>query len=168
MKKFKSMLFVVVIIAIILYLFINVFKSNYAVPFTDIVRKYDDIYSERLKEFENENVIRCYKLDENIGFIVYGQGYEDDILLFTELSEKNTEKIEVLYHNETVGYGDLVVEDWFLNRLYIPYENKLITVRNRKDNAYEVIAITGATLTSDAVVNAINECAQIMGEIKDE
>lgn len=168
MKNVKSIVFVISVIVIIVYLFINVLQPDYDKRFKNIVKEYDRMYSKRLTDMENENIIRCYKLDDTIGFLVVGEGYEDDILLYAELNSEKTEKITILYHNETIGYGDLVVEEWFLKRLYIPYSNGLTTVRNRKENANEVIAITGATLTSETVVKAINECAQIMEDIKNE
>jgi len=167
-KGKKIVLSIVVITAAIVSLVIVKLASGYGEQFADITREYDNIYTERIKNFENENVLRCYQINENVGFIVLGQGYEDAILLFAELSSDSVENVEILYHNETEDHGGFAVEDWFLSRLYMPYDTRLITVRNIKENANEVIAITGATITSDAVVNAINECADIMEEIKGE
>ena len=168
MRKAKKIAFIIGAITVVICVIISVTPSGHEKQFKDIIKEYDKLYSERLTDYENKNVIRCYKVDDNIGFLVCEQGYEDYILIFAELSRESVERIKVLYHDETVGYGDLVAEQWFLQRLYMPYEDRLVTVKNRKENANEVIAITGATLTSDTVVFAINECAQIMEDIINE
>jgi len=165
-KKIILATTLIVIIIVILIVFLS--PSGYEKRFKDILDEYDDNYTERLKNYEDESVLRCYDLGDSIGFIAISKGYEEEIVIFAEFSLEKLDDVRILYQNESQDHGDLVTEEWFLKRLNLPYDKELKIVRNKKENANEVIAITGATITSDAVVEAINECAKTMEEIKSE
>lgn len=67
--------------------------------------------------------------------------------------------ISIIEHYETEDYGGYVSDKWFLDRfrdkdVNIPLES--VVMINKKDN--QIVAITGATITSKAVVNSVNLC----------
>lgn len=154
--------------------------------FQNIIEDYDATYSKRIKSLESEvlvadpdevdrntsseilepSLIRVYKVEEDTyGFIVASMGYEEEILIFTLLDGEEIKKIDILYEKESEDYGEYVTKRWFLDRLLRPYEGPLVTVRNMKDKDNEVIAITGATITSEAVVEAVNQCIDVMASL---
>lgn len=121
----------------------------------------------------NNNVYRQYKInDDTFGFIADAPGYEDNILVYVELSHRYKgiviHEVKILYENETDGYGDYVVEPWFLDRFKQVLTTNLKVVKRKKTNDNQVIAITGATITSETVVNAVNDCRQIMEDSKND
>jgi len=77
-----------------------------------------------------------------IVFIGVTQGYADDIKFIVGLDRKGKiTGVEILYSNETPGYGDRIKEKDFLDRF--------------KEGIPE--AITGATISSQALINAVKE-----------
>ncbi len=142
-------------------------SNDFENRFEDIIKEYDSKKLARMKGSESESVLRAYDLGaDNLSFLVLTQGYEDVILLEVELDHKSVRDVQVLYHDETEDYGTYVEEDWYLNRLMIPYDGPLKSVKYRKNSADDVIAITGATITSDAVVAGVNKCIEKMEGFK--
>jgi electron transport complex protein RnfG len=138
-------------------------------PYESVFSEYDSLYPTRVEDYEDDDVHRVYKLGEGrYGFLVSEEGYEDEILFFVEISESRIKSVEVLAEQETADYGGHVTERWFLDRLLLSTENELKAVRYRKKNENEVIAITGATITSRAAVKAVNRCIEKWGEMYDE
>jgi Na+-translocating ferredoxin:NAD+ oxidoreductase RnfG subunit len=135
--------------------------------FEEILKEYDSQESVRMKGLESESVLRAYDLEaDHFNFLVATQGYEDILLLKVILDHERVNDVQVLYHDETEDYGTYVVEEWYLSRLMIPYVGPLKSVKYRKNSPEEVIAITGATITSDAVVAGINLCIEQMEGFK--
>ena len=161
-KRLTLIIFIILVIVITsCVVCINIDENENR--FHSTLSEYDKEYKHRIMEYEKENILRCYSLDDDeIGFVVYSQGYENVILLFAVLDNIDIKQVKILYHNESEDYGEYVDEDWFLSRLMIPYSGQLetVTVSREKDN--QIVAITGATITSEAVVDAINKCINII------
>lgn len=135
--------------------------------FEEILKEYDSQEPVRMKGLESESVLRVYDSEADyLTFLVVTQGYEDNILLKVILDNERVRDIVVLYHDETEDYGIYVEEDWYLSRLMIPYGGPLKSVKYRKNSPDDVIAITGATITSDAVVAGVNLCIEKMEGFK--
>jgi electron transport complex protein RnfG len=118
--------------------------------------------SSKGKEFE----VNLYKaVDENgqtLGycFNAVGPGFADKIELVIALDAK-LEKIEgfnVLASNETPGFGDQIKFDYYRNQFKgAPAQLlNLVKTGDPKKIDSEIVAITGATVSSTAVVDIIN------------
>jgi len=116
--------------------------------------------------------VEIYKVmskdDECVGwsFESAGSGFADKIKLVIAL-DKNFEKIagfDVLSSNETPGFGDQIKYDYFRDQFEgAPAgELRLVTVGERETKDSEIVAISGATISSEAVVEIIsNSVTQI-------
>ena len=114
---------------------------------------------------KNEN-IEIYKAmseaDECVGwsFEAVGSGFADKIKLVIAL-DKNFEKIagfDVLLSNETPGFGDQIKYDYYRDQFKgAPAgELKLVTIGERSKIDSEIVAISGATISSEAVVEIVS------------
>jgi len=93
-------------------------------------------------------------------FEAVGSGFADKIKLVIAL-DKNFEKIagfDVLLSNETPGFGDQIKYDSFRDQFKgAPAgELKLVTIGERSKIDYEIVAISGATISSEAVVEIVS------------
>lgn len=92
------------------------------------------------------------------GFVVKseGKGYSSNIEILAGLNLKlEITDIKILSHNETPGLGNRISETSFLGR----FKDKTI------DSLNQVQAITGATISSSAVINSIKNK---ISELKDQ
>jgi len=115
--------------------------------------------------------------DECVGwsFEAAGSGFADKIKLVIALDknfekiagfdvlalDKNFEKIagfDVLSSNETPGFGDQIKYDYFRDQFKgAPAgELKLVTIGERSKIDSEIVAISGATISSEAVVEIVS------------
>jgi electron transport complex protein RnfG len=100
--------------------------------------------------------------DECVGwsFEAVGSGFADKIRLVVAL-DKNFEKIagfDVLSSNETPGFGDQIKYDYYRDQFKgAPAgELKLVTIGERDKIDSEIVVISGATISSEAVVEILN------------
>lgn len=137
----------------------------YPAHFSEILRSLDDTYSQRASLYETKEIFRCYQLEEkSYYFVTVTKGYEEDMLIGVKMNEEAIEAVEILYENESEKYGEYVTESWFLDRFVMPFEGKFKLVKKSKKENNEVVAITGATITSQFVMDAVNRCIVIMEE----
>ena len=93
-------------------------------------------------------------------FEAEGAGFADKIKLVITF-DANFEKIMgygVLASNETPGFGDQIKDDFFRKQFIGAPAEKLTLAKSgdREKNDTEIIAITGATVSSEAVVRIVN------------
>jgi RnfABCDGE-type electron transport complex G subunit len=93
-------------------------------------------------------------------FKAIGPGFQDKIELVVAV-DKNFEKIagfNVLASNETPGFGDHIKDDYYQDQFKsAPVDVlKLVKTGDPKKIDSEIVAITGATVSSEAVVKIIN------------
>ena len=100
--------------------------------------------------------------DECVGwsFEAAGSGFADKIRLVVAL-DRNFEKIagfDVLSSNETPGFGDQIKYDYYRDQFKgAPAgELKLVTIGERDKIDSEIVVISGATISSEAVVEILN------------
>ena len=100
--------------------------------------------------------------DECVGwsFNAAGSGFADKIELVVAV-DKDFEKLagfDVLASNETPGFGDQIKYDYYKDQFKgAPAEElKLITSGDPKKIDAEIVAISGATVSSESVVEIIN------------
>jgi len=93
-------------------------------------------------------------------FNAAGSGFADKIELVVAV-DKDFEKLagfDVLSSNETPGFGDQIKYDYYRDQFAgAPAEElKLVTSGEPKNIDAEIVAISGATVSSEAVVEIIN------------
>ena len=130
-----------------------------------------EISSAKGKKIKSNVYKALTKADECLGwaFNTSGPGFADKIELVVAV-DKNFQKIagfDCLASNETPGFGDRIkLPKWRSQFAGVPAE-KLHLVKagdNRKIDS-EIVAITGATVSSEAVVEIINNS---LVQIKDQ
>lgn len=121
-----------------------------------------EIESVRGKKEKVEVYEAVSEADECVGwsFNATGSGFQDKIELVVAVN-KNFQKIagfDVLASNETPGFGDKIKYDYFRDQFAdAPAEElKLVSVGEPKKIDSEIVAISGATISSEAVVEIIN------------
>jgi electron transport complex protein RnfG len=104
-------------------------------------------------------------------FEAIGSGFADKIKLVIAL-DKDFEKIagfDVLSSNETPGFGDQIKYDYFRGQFKgAPAgELKLVTVGEPDEIDSQIVAISGATISSEAVVEIVsNSVTQIKEQMQ--
>jgi len=104
-------------------------------------------------------------------FEATGSGFADKIKLVIAL-DKNFESIagiNVLASNETPGFGDQIKYDYYRGQFKgAPAgELKLVTIGERGKIDSEIVAISGATISSEAVVEIVsNSVTQIKEQMR--
>jgi electron transport complex protein RnfG len=93
-------------------------------------------------------------------FICTGRGFADKIELIVAV-DKNFEKFigyDVLYAAETPGFGNKIASDYFKNQFRGANAGDLELVKTGDNAAIDnkIVAISGATVSSTAVVNTLN------------
>lgn len=131
------------------------------------------------EQFADANVFAGFNADhELVGVAMEGaaRGYQDvvRILYAYDPVQEGILGFTVLQSSETPGIGDKVETDAAFLANFNPLDarlneagdalaNPIITVKNgRKVNPWEIDGISGATITSTAVGNALNESAATM------
>lgn len=107
--------------------------------------------------------------DSCVGYIVKMEpvGYGGAMAVLIGLNaEKKVEGIQILSHSETPGFGANATKDSFLMQFQdrsVPLE---VVKTTPQEN--EVEAITGATITSKAIVDSVNAAAAFVNEHQEE
>ena len=140
------------------------------VHFQPQLQQWDDEGYDRVYGLEEATVYRVYEKTPGVLTIILSvEAYEEPMLVLVTLDETRVQAVEILYENETDDYGgDYVVKGWFLDRLLLKTAKPLETVVRKKSNDHEVIAITGATITSMSVVMAVNKSIEIREAYENE
>lgn len=107
---------------------------------------------------KNDTVIAVNKVmkgDKVSGYVITskGKGAYSDLTVATaiDMNKKVVTGIQVLDHNETPGIGDLVIEEDFTSR----FSNK-----STEEDKVSVEAISGSTLSSKGVMEAVNKALE--------
>ena len=98
---------------------------------------------------------------EVIGYAVLteGSGFQGMIKLMVGFDRDVTKitGLEILENVETPGLGNRITEDWFKEQ-FKDRMPELCVVKGRKpENEHEIMAITGATISSKAVTKIVNQ-----------
>lgn len=105
-------------------------------------------------------VERAYEVDGKISaYVVSSVGYNGPIELLAAMdADKNSLKgIKILNHTESLDYAEHIESNWFLDRFKnIVVDEYLNLVVLDKENPEDIIQVTGATVSSQAVVNDVN------------
>ncbi|BDC36492.1 RnfABCDGE type electron transport complex subunit G [Candidatus Methanoliparum sp. LAM-1] len=110
------------------------------------------IFPDAERFIQKDDIYYVYSDDEIIGyaFEAIGKGYGGDITILVGINndeDLTIKKVSVLSHSETPGLGARITEDEFVSQ----FDNKPIDAIKLEG----IDAITGATISSKAVVNAV-------------
>ena len=118
-------------------------------------------------EFEelDNNVYRATSDGNTIGYvgIAKGRGYGGFTGGFIRLAvginlEGTIEGVSVISQSETPGLGSRITEDWFLSQFDGKTKEEIELVKNGGD----IEAITGATISSTAVLEAVRDKIEVL------
>jgi electron transport complex protein RnfG len=110
-------------------------------------------------DFREENGIYLAVSRENgelLGYIARaeGRGYGGTITLLVGVTiDGRVKKVRVLSHSETPGLGARIAEEDFLSQ----FENRTVDKVLLRREGGEIDAVSGATISSRGVVNAVRE-----------
>ena len=94
-------------------------------------------------------------------FIAVGSGFADKIELVIAVDRRceNLFGFDVLSSNETPGFGDKIKEDYYRNQFAGAPAAEVSLVKTGDDGLIdnEIVAISGATVSSEAVVEIFNK-----------
>lgn len=120
---------------------------------------------------EGEAVYSGYDAEGNlIGYAVpaEGAGFQDTIkLLYGYDPERGViVGLAILENKETPGLGDRIVADPDFHACFeaLEVEPEIVSTKKGRSEAYEVDAISGATISSDAVVDILNDSMDVWAE----
>ena len=96
---------------------------------------------------------------------VQSKGFHDEEMILMEVSinQRNhtIQQVKVLAHQETPDYGGHITQNWFLDKFQAKRLNKpLECVNIIEKEEHEIVAITGATISSQAIINGVNIAMQ--------
>ncbi|MDR1699872.1 MAG: RnfABCDGE type electron transport complex subunit G [Lachnoclostridium sp.] len=97
--------------------------------------------------------------------VVAEEGYGGDIQFSMGVNaDGSTGGIEIIQMNETAGLGAKCAEEDY-KKQYRNKRGKITVVKGEAANANEISAISGATITSNAITAAVNEVLRFVEEI---
>ena len=159
-KRLYSVVFLtlVVLISVSLLLWINSFTSVVVEALREARIKsiLESIFPD-LTSFQESDEIFVIREGENIAgyaFVAAGRGYGGSISIFVGIKpDYSIKEIEVLSHTETPGLGNKITEDPFIKQ----FEGLLVEDIALLRDGGKIDAITGATVSSRAVTEAIQD-----------
>jgi Na+-translocating ferredoxin:NAD+ oxidoreductase RnfG subunit len=97
-------------------------------------------------------------------YFIKSLGYKDFIYYMVEIDNINVriENVRLIDEHETEDYGGYIREGWFLERFKnMPLSHPSEIVKIHQEKNYEIVAITGATITSQSASEAVNLAIEI-------
>jgi electron transport complex protein RnfG len=122
--------------------------------------------SERFSELsvkpqDIERIFKGFDTNNNIvgvAYLVSGKGYQDyiKILVGVDVNTKTITKIKILEHTETPGLGSRIEDNTFIDKFV------------GKQDVSDIDAITGATISSTAVIESVQQSLPLILNLIDE
>ena len=107
-----------------------------------------------------DSVIKAYKNDELLGYLITitdNEGYGGDITLVSAIKSDGTiNGISILTINETAGLGMNAKKPEFYEQFAGRKVDKFVYTKSGATKDSEIDAISSATITTNAVTNAVN------------
>lgn len=118
---------------------------------------------------DNSDILEVYKgmnnQDEFLGYAIKtaSSGYGGNVEVITGISNDGTiTGMNVVSHQETPGLGANATGEEFQSQFKeMPTKKDITVVKSEPQNEEEVQALTGATITSDAVVKGVNSARNL-------
>lgn len=142
---------------------------------------YDQLITERYNDIDIQSIalgkdapstlIQAVQSDDVYFLVFETTGFHEGLVLGIEIEKQSLiiSDAFVIKHQETPDYGGVIDQEWFTKR----YLNQSITLKTKivrwmSKNDDEVIAMTGATITSSAVNSIINQAKDYIYEIGEQ
>ena len=165
-KKFY-LIIIIIMVAIVATLFFfsspasqEEFKVKAFYPESKKIKLVKDVSDDMFISLNFPAVKRVYEVDGEVkAYVVSCIGYNGPIDVLAAIDSKSDELIgiEILEHEESLDYAEHIEKDWFLDRFKNIVINKYLNlVVLDKENPEDIVQVTGATISSQAVVNAVN------------
>ncbi|NLX20133.1 MAG: FMN-binding protein [Phycisphaerae bacterium] len=108
--------------------------------------------------------------DETLGYAVVVEGIGwDRLLILVGLSPdlQRITGVQIVESRETPGLGERIGDEAWRDQFRKPTAQPLELVKGRAQSPYQVEALTGATISSDAVTSLVNEAtAKALAQLK--
>lgn len=165
MKKNKYVIFLIAIVLIVAVLFV---LTNSATEEEKKVRAFypdakkvvlvNDVSDDSFISINLPAVKRAYLVDGDLkAYVVSCVGYNGPIEILASMDENKLVGIEILEHVETPDYSEGLTETYFLDRFKNLSLSKYLNLAELdKVNPEDIVQVTGATISSQAVVNGVN------------
>lgn len=165
MKKNKYAFFLVGIIIIVAILFVLTntateeekrVKAFY--PDAKKIELVNDLADDSFISINLPAVKRAYLVDGELkAYIVSCVGYNGPIEILATMDENELMGIEILEHTESLDYAEGITESYFLDRFKNLGITKYLNLSELdKENPEDIVQVTGATISSQAVINGVN------------
>ena len=129
--------------------------------FEKIISEYEISLSE--SKTVKADIYKASDKDSNLAgfaFVAIGTGFQDKIklLIATDAEFKKLKGYEVLSSNETPGFGDKIKQNFYKEQFVNAPVKELELVKSGNATTIDdsIVSITGATITSTAVVDIFN------------
>jgi len=105
------------------------------------------------------NIVKVYRNGEKYVIDVIGKnGYAGDVEIVVLIENGVISKIKPLKHNETEGKGTRAFDESYLNQFLLKdiKDADVLTGGGKPSDGIDILFVTEATYTSNAVLNAVN------------
>ncbi len=169
--KNRNLYYIVMAITLITVVALFVLQNNASEEEKAVLSFYPEARNaELIKEVTDDLFIslnfpaikRAYSVDGEIkAYVASCLGYNGPVEVLAAFNSENDTLIgvKILSHEESLDYAEHIEKDWFLDRfknlLISKYLNLAVL---EKENPEDVVQVTGATVSSQAVVTAVNAC----------
>ncbi len=145
-----------------------------AFPQAEQFKPVDPAEWQPLLEGDEKNIVESVDTAEDggnvLGFVIKTapQGYGGPVEMIVGITkEGKLTGINIVDHSETPGLGAKAADPkWQGQFKDKPAESPLSLVKNKKAGSGEVEALTGATVTSNAVTKGVNAAIDLFGKLK--
>lgn len=160
-------IFLIAVVVIVVFLFTSnssISEEEMAVesfyPNSKDIKLLKEISDDMYISLNFPAVKRAYEIDGKVkAFVSSCVGYNGPIDVLVAIDSENDELlgIQILRHVESPDYAEHIEKEWFLERFRnIVVDKYLNLVVLEKEKPEDIIQVTGATISSQAVVNAVN------------
>ena len=139
---------------------VTIEKTNAALGMVIADASFELIEDLDLTEYDKIKEVYTATINDEVvgyGFTALGKGYAGDIEIAVGIDvEGKISGIDIINHKETVGLGSKIVEPTFRDLFVGKPASELVVVKGGASNENEIAALTGATISSKAVTEAVN------------
>lgn len=158
LRKLSPIMFItlVVLISVILLTITESFTS--AQLQRDVIKKLEAMFPEMSDHDFEDDIYILYADGDKIGyaFLALGAGYGGEISILVGLEDAETIKgIIIVSHQESPGIGSMITESDFTDK-FVGLNIDDVALRQEGG---QIDGITGATISSKAVIDAVRETA---------
>ena len=160
----KSVLFVLIMILLLSLAACGEEETRDDVSYVDESRAYTEqpLTEEQKTAYRYATLERYYTSEDDKVFRVTAKlGFKGEVTVIILLNSTTVEKIAGVDIKESTNYGAKCFRDGYLERFYgldlMEYEE--LSGKDRPEDEGEILYVTGATVTSKAIISAVNAVA---------